>query len=174
MIWIAARRERRLYLYTCHVDKGYREFSLQGEGEKIVFTIFFSWKIKTTSGISRLEKTSWSLKFSALRLVPRLKVSNQRSWVHAVQQRTVKCSKPHRFKNDARVQGPYWLKQMQNSSQYFFCKRSFVNTKATQKAKKGVEYFLHHSSFYNQIDVSERAVISSDTWCHKLHQQSRT
>lgn len=173
MIWIAARRERGLYLYTYHMGKGYREFSLQGEGEKIIFTVL-SWKIKPTSGISRLEKNSCSLKSSALRLVSRLKVSNQRIWVHAVQQRIVKCSKPYRFKNDAHVQGPCWFKQMWSSSQYFFCKIScFVNTKAPQKVK-GVEYFLHHSSFHNQIDVSERAVISSDTWCHKLHQQSKT
>lgn len=78
MIWTTAKRERRLYLYTCRVGKGYGEFSFQGEEEMIVFTIL-SWKIQQASGISRLEKTSCSPKSCALRLLLRLRVLNDLS-----------------------------------------------------------------------------------------------
>lgn len=47
--------------------------------------------------------------------------------------------------------------------------------KIAKRLKKVRDIFYSMSSFHGpQIDASERAGISSDPWCHKLHQQSRT
>lgn len=47
--------------------------------------------------------------------------------------------------------------------------------KLLKRLKKVQGIFYSVSSFHRcQIDASEQAVISSDPWCYKLHQQTRT
>lgn len=182
MIWTTARRERRLYLYTCHMGKGCREFSFQGEEEIIAFAIL-SWKIQQASGISKLEKSSCSSKSPALRLrlldvlskwglLPKPcsegldsycppKVSKVQ-WSHVDLKVMLMC------RSRGGLNQPLAYNPM--SKEVFFSVPKLLG-----RLKKMQGVFYDSSSFHRcKMDSSERVEISSDPWCQKLYQQSRT